>query len=130
MNFERFFPTRKRVPRETLMKARPLRNEWVEWELSEDGNALLVAPLDKQAKPVFRALARWSKTPANRQFELEPVGTFVWQRCDGQTSTAAIAKALQKEYKMNRLEAETALFAFLEMLSQRRLITMQFPKSS
>jgi hypothetical protein len=57
------------------------------------------------------------------------VGAFVWSLCDGEHSFAQIVQELRSEYKMNRLEAETALAAYLQTLGQRGLITLEPPEA-
>ncbi|RYG45901.1 PqqD family protein, partial [bacterium] len=89
---------------------------------------VLRAPLDSQPRPWLAKLARKMKLPETRTFELESVGATVWELCDGKRNFGAIADELRKRYKMNRLEAEASLTAFLQTLTQRRLITMLLPK--
>jgi hypothetical protein len=106
-----------------LRKARPLRNPAVRQEAGSDGAVLLVAPL-AQSRGMLAMLARWSKAPQTRQFELEPIGALVWELCDGRHTFETISRRLRDTYKMNRLESDAALAAFLEMLSRRRLVTL------
>jgi hypothetical protein len=126
---ERFFS--RRLPRLTageLKSARPLQNPVVESHVQEDGSVVLECPLSMQGKGVMAALARKAKMPDVRRFELEPVGAFVWSLCDGKTSFEGISRKLREKYKMNRLEADAALTAFLETLSRRRLIVLMVKK--
>lgn len=113
---------------ERLRKARPVRNEFIEEETQEDGSIVLVAPLEEQGRGMMALMARWMKLPPEKKFELEPVGAFVWSLCDGSHTVDAIARKLRERYKMNRLEADAALAAFLRMLGQRRLISLQWGK--
>jgi hypothetical protein len=55
---------------------------------------------------------------------LEPVGAFVWSLCDGKHTFEGISRKLREEFKLSRLESDASLSAFLQMLSQRKLITM------
>jgi hypothetical protein len=107
-----------------LRKAKPLQASYVEAEALPDGSIVLSAPLAKQGRGILAAFARASKKPATKQFELEPVGAFVWDLCDGNHTFEGIARKLREKFKMNRLEAETALEAFLRMLVQRRLVIL------
>ena len=116
----------KRLTLEAYASARPLQNPLVETFGFEDG-ARLRAPLQTQGTGLMGLMAKWAKMPDTKEFELETVGAFVWQLCDGKNTTDAIAAKLRERFKMNRLEAETALAAFLEMLAKRRLITMAVP---
>ena len=111
-----------------LKKSKPLRNPDVCQEIEEDGSLLLLAPLVQQGRGVAGMLAKWMKTPDVKKFELEPVGAFVWNLCDGRHTFEGISRALREEFKMNRLEADASLLAFLQMLSQRRLITLTVAK--
>lgn len=115
---------------ETLRKARPIRNPEVEWEEAEDGSVLIQAPLEGQGRGFAAILAKRMKLPATKGFELEPIGGFVWLQCDGATSVETIGKRLRDRYKMNRVEADVALGAFLQTLSQRRLIALTVGKQN
>ena len=118
---------KRRLPRELYLKARPLRNERVRSE-TFDGGVRLFAPLETQGTGLMGMIAKWSKLPDEKEFELEEVGAFVWEHCDGEHTTEGIARRLRERFKMNRLEAETALGAFLETLSGRRLIVLMAPR--
>lgn len=110
---------------EQLRKSRPLRNPLVQWTRLDDGSAALEAPLAEGSKGLMALIARWAKTPVTKKFELEPVGAFVWILCDGAHSFDGISRKLRDRYKMSRMEADAALSAFLQTLSQRRLISLR-----
>jgi hypothetical protein len=129
MGLDRLIPGRKKpLEIEVVRSLRPLRNERVTTEAKEDGSVVLIAPLEEQGRGVAAVLARWMKLPATKTFELEPIGAYVWSLCDGRHTVEAIVQRLRERYKMNRLEAEAALTAFLRMLGQRRLISIEIAK--
>jgi len=113
---------------EHLRGARPLRNPHVSQSALEGGGILLTAPLVLQGKGVMGWIANRMRLPDTKSFELEPIGAFVWELCDGRHTFDAIARKLRDRYRMNRLEAEAALTAFLQMLGQRRLISLNLGK--
>lgn len=115
---------------DTLRKAKPLRHPQVSWEEKEDGSIHLTAPLESQGRGIAAILARRMNLPETKGFELEPVGAFVWTLCDGTHTVETIAKRLRERYKMNRVEADVALGAFLQTLSQRRLIVLTIGKKN
>jgi len=115
---------REVVDQVALRRARPLRNTFVTTTSGPDGAVVLSAPISEQSGGLMAWVARKAKQDVNKQFELEPIGAFIWEPCEGSHTFEGIAKALVAEYKMNRVEAEASLGAFLQMLSQRRLITM------
>jgi hypothetical protein len=109
---------------ELLRKQRPLRNPIVVETHAPEGATYLTAPLEIQGRGYAAWLAKRMKAPDTKTFELEPVGAFVWSLCDGRHTFDAISRKLSAEYKMNRMEADAALGAFLQTLSQRGLITL------
>ncbi len=121
--FKRWIGNRNKLDPEQFRKARPIRNPVVEWTTAEDGSLLMQVPIESRRK-WLQKIAIKAKWPTTRQFELEPMGAFVWQFCDGQHSNETIARKLKERYKMNRLEAEASLSAFLQTLSQRGLISL------
>ena len=59
---------------------------------------------------------------ATKTFELDELGKFVWDACDGKTSVTQIIRRLAKHYRLNEREAEVATLAFLNTLARRGLI--------
>lgn len=118
-----------RLTQEELKGARPIQNPLVTEAPQDDGSILLTAPLILQGRGMMGWMAKRMKAPDTKTFELEPVGAFVWSLCDGRHTFDAISRKLRERYKMNRLEADAALTAFLQMLGQRRLITLKMGKT-
>lgn len=116
----------RRMAKEAYLRSKPIRNALVETTEFEDG-AVVRAPLLSQGTGMMGWLAKRANLPDTKEFELEAVGAFVWALCDGRHTVETIARKLRERFKMNRLEAETALGAFLETLSRRRLITLNVP---
>lgn len=119
----KLFNRTPKVDPAALRKAKPLRNPSVEYKTLDDGTAVLEAPLEMQGG-LTGALARKMKAPNKKSFELEPIGAFVWELCDGNHTFEGIAKKLRERFKMNRLESEAALGAFLQTLVRKRLVSM------
>lgn len=120
--------TRGRLDRATMARAIPVPNDFVVTERTETGGLVLSAPLELTGSRMWSAMARRSKANPIKKFELEEVGAFIWEQLDGKSSFQALSKRVQKEYKLGRMEADASLAAFLEMLSQRRLITLMVDK--
>lgn len=105
-----------------LRGAKPLRNPNV--VATENGTGVTLVGTAARPRGLGAIAERWMRLPPTKTFELEEVGAFVWRRCDGATTFDAISKALCKEYKMNRLEADASLSAFIQTLTQRGLVTI------
>lgn len=93
-----------------------------------DGVAILSAPLEKTASGLISWMAKRMGQPLTKSFELEPVGAFVWELCDGKNSVSQISLKLRERYKMTRVESDAALTAFLQTLSERRLVSLKVAK--
>ena len=103
---------------------RPQWGAQVEWQEREGTVLLRVRRSDWLARLVAWLTAR----PVYRQIELDEVGGFVWQLCDGTHSVADIAEALQQRYQLSRREALASLVEFLNQLHQRQLIAWEEAK--
>jgi hypothetical protein len=107
---------------EVLRKAKPVRNPAVE-ERTVDGITVLRGPAVLKGL-IGKWVASSSKETPTKQYELEEVGSYVWSLIDGKKTVEALSRQLQAKYKMNRLEADASLEAFLKMLAERGLITL------
>ena len=107
-----------------LKKAKPMPNSLAVTKELEDGSALVQVPWQTTRSGWTRLFLPPKTKTAVRQFELEPIGAFVWSLCDGTNTYEVIVRKLREKYKMSRVDADASLTAFLQMLSQRRLIQL------
>ncbi len=124
---KRGLDTRPKLSPEQVKKSKPTRNPAVLFQRQEDGTMFLEAPLSEHGRGIAAWIAKKMKVADTKKFELEPVGAFCWQLFDGQHTVETISRKLREAYKMNRLEADASLNAFLQMLSAKNLITLQVP---
>jgi hypothetical protein len=92
----------------------------VRYETQSNGCVLLIVPV--RPRGLMRLLTRLFKLPREHRIELDETGSTVWSLCDGQHSVEAIVQRLVRQYKLERREAEYALFAFLNTLTRRGFI--------
>jgi hypothetical protein len=110
------------VDREAVMTLRPGRNSLLTWEKQPGGETILVVPANESVPKITRMMAKWLKTPVERKVELDEVGSFVWDLCDGVHTVESIVQKTGRHYKMNRREAEVSVTMFLQMLHERKFI--------
>jgi hypothetical protein len=75
-------------------------------------------------------LAWWLQPRLPRPYfkvHLDAVGTFVWKRCDGRTTVAEIARAMQERFGDDFEQAEERLQRFLFELERGKMIRMIVP---
>ncbi len=113
-----------RLAPERYAASKPLRNPTAVESTDAEGNLVLTFSVEHDQRLITRIFDRLARSRETREFLLESIGATVWRACDGKTTVKTIAKRLCTEYKMNKLEAETALAQYLQTLSQRGLITM------
>jgi hypothetical protein len=119
----RFLPFLRLPPtprKDQVFHFRPVRNGAVEWETNEEGEAVLRVPRrdDRKGKVVGFLL----HIPQTRSVQLDEVGTFVWNLCDGSNTVEGIVQKLARQFKMNRREVEVSVTTYLQMLSERNFI--------
>jgi len=120
-NYIPFLRSRPRVTREEALSARPVRNTLVRWTKSEDGEVTLYVPMRKDR--MAKVLGRIFKVPdRDKRIVLDEIGGAVWEMCDGKNDVNAIIKAVVRDQRLSRREAETSVTAFFRMLAERNLI--------
>ena len=110
------------IPRASLLSARPTRLVEAAIVPTENGGAKITVPL----KP--RRVHRWLlKFPdhANKTFELDPIGLFVWTTCDGKTSVQHLITKVARHLSISPREAEVATLTFLQTLTRKGLIGLE-----
>lgn len=113
---------RPQPSREDIRRAIPVRSD----EVEESGGTSLVlrVPL-KRRRGVVGWMARRADSSQRHEIELDEIGAFVWNLCDGKRSLAGIADSLAKEYRITRHEAEASLLAFVDSLRARGCLRLE-----
>jgi len=107
-----------------FVQRRPCRSEQVEWQ--QKGEKVLIKV---RRSDWLGVLLRWlTSRPVHRQIELDEIGGFVWNLCDGFHSVADIAEELEQRYQLSRREALASLAEFLSQLQKRGLIRWEEDK--
>lgn len=112
---------------EQALLARPVRAEDAKLESLENGGARLKLPM---RPPRFGAWLFRVPEGATKTFELDAVGVFVWNCCNGKNSVKQIIQKLSKNYDLNLREAEVSSLAFLQMLAKKGLIGLEISKEN
>jgi hypothetical protein len=60
-----------------------------------------------------------------KSFELDEIGLWVWDACDGEATLLNLIEGLARHYRLGMRDAEVATTRFLEILAARRLITVE-----
>ena len=116
------------MDRTRVMKAFPVRNQLITWEIDDKGEAALVIP--QKETLWIRLVSKLFMLPGKRVIVLDSIGTYVWQMCDGKHTISQIITGVQKQYQLTRKEAETSLFTFMQQLGKRNFIQFAIPQQN
>jgi len=116
----RLLRRRPRVTPEQILGSRPVRNEGVRVEETEEGGLRIVA--QRRNDWWIRALTAVLPIPRERRIELDAVGKQVWEMCDGEPTLRDIIEMFQERHKLTRMEAEWSLRNYLKDLGKRNLV--------
>ena len=116
-------PTKSARPSKAeVLSGKPLRAADATESDAGPGKWKLTIPLRSARQGGWAS--RFLRVPegATKTFELDELGKFVWDACDGRTTVAQLIRRLAKQYNLNEREAEVATLAFLNTLARRGLI--------
>jgi hypothetical protein len=108
-----------------MLDAKPLRLNDAEPE--EAGADKYVLKVRLQPTRIARWLLRVPQG-TTKTFELDPLGLFVYEACDGKTPVRQVIKKLAKRYNLNTREVEVATLQFLHTLARKGLVGMAMKK--
>jgi len=117
-----------KITREQSLSAIPVRNQNVQWEFDEDMDETLIV-IPRRNDWWVRVLAKLFYVPDGKRVTLDELGSFVWHRCDGQTTVGDLIRAFGERYKLSRKEAELSMVAFLQQMARKRLIGLAVPQT-
>lgn len=114
-----------------FLQLKPMKNPVLTWEKTRDKKTKeevveITFPLKKGKWLQFRS--KIYKIPDKRRVALDKIGSFVWERCDGERRVADIAQDLADKYKLVRQEAEVSLSSYLQQLAKRGFIGFLAPE--
>ena len=110
---------RPKLSRAQLLAGKPVRLVDSTPQPAGEGAWRIEVPL--KAASWARVLLRAQPT-VTKKFELDELGHFVWDACDGKTSVQQVIRKLGKQYNLNARAAEVSTLAFLQTLVKKGLI--------
>ena len=114
------------LTRDQAMAAWPVRNPGLQTHTNEEGAISVELPRRKDW--VGGMLSFLFFVPDSKPVQLDEVGSFVWNLCDGEHTVNEIAVALAKEYKLNRREVDVSLTKYLQTLGKRGMVAFAVPR--
>ena len=103
---------------QNLLTLRPKRN--IEWEPREDNLVVLLVPKFRS-----RFLAKWfvpMLAKPNIRVKLDERGSFVWQRCDGDTTVEIIGEQMARAFNEPVESSYHRIGKFIQQLSRSKFL--------
>jgi len=114
-----------------FLQFKPVKNPVLTWEKIRDKKTKqevieITFPVKKGKWLQF--WSKFYKLPDKRRVALDKIGSFVWERCDGERRVADIAQELADKYKLVRQEAEISLSSYFQQLAKRGFVGFLAPE--
>ncbi len=111
-----------KIPYKKYMQSRPVRNDKVDWERLNSDVVKLYLPHKKT--PLMKLLGRFIDIPEERSFRFNPMGSMVWELCDGKNTVEEIKEIILKRTKSSDKDVEKRLSKFINKLIRNELIML------
>ena len=98
----------------------PVLNAGVQYRNEDNGRRVLSA----QGPSRVGWMNRFRPAVDQREFELDEFGAYVVEQIDGDRSVLDIVDDFQRQFGMSRRESELGVVAFVKMLMQRHLLSV------
>jgi hypothetical protein len=114
-----------KLTRQQSMSAVPVLNQLVTYERRADGRLVLHVP--RKRTSTVRLVARLFRLPPYKQIELDELGSYAVELCDGHNTVSQIVDRFAGKFQLNRREAEVSMVSYLETLAKRGIIGFAVP---
>ena len=114
------------VTKEEFFSLKPIQSTFLTvLKEKEDGLLLEVNIAQFKKKSIRRRLI---PSPNYRKIQLDKLGKFTFELCNGNNTVKQIIRKFQETFKLTLTETETAVTKYLTLLNTRHLIGWQIPQ--
>lgn len=104
-----------------ILEMKPIRKNSIEWNKKEENIEIII----KRDKLIDKVLHWLYKTPRIITIDLDEIGSFVWERCDGSCSIHEILLKLTEKYNENIESGLNRLIQYIKILKCNSLIELE-----
>ncbi len=119
---------RRNVPkldRRQAMEAIPVLSQLISVDHKADGTAVLDLP--RKRTSMVRAVSTFFRLPPYKRIELDELGSYAVELCDGTNTVSDIIAQFAKRFQLHRREAEVSMLTYLKSLAKRGIIGFAVP---
>jgi hypothetical protein len=114
------------VSKEEFYSLKPIQSTFLTKVKDLDDRLLLEIDISKFKKKSIRR--RLIPSPNYKKIQLDKLGKFTFELCDGNNTVKQIIKKFQETFKLTATETETAVTKYLTLLNTRHIIGWQIPQ--
>ncbi len=114
------------LDREEAMDSVPVVNQLITVEYDAEDNAVLNVP--RKRTKMLKWMAKIFRIPPYKQIELDELGTYTIELCDGEHTVSEIIDKFADQYDLNHREAEVSMLSYLKTLSKRGIVAFSVPE--
>ncbi|GAA0736399.1 PqqD family protein [Clostridium oceanicum] len=99
----------------------PKRRKNIEWEKNDEIITLII----KREKVIDTIMNKMFKTPKTIRIELDNIGSFVWENCDGEKNVNDISKTMKSHFGNKVDPVIERLVTYIRTLKNNKFIEIQ-----
>ncbi|WP_138204391.1 PqqD family protein [Haloimpatiens lingqiaonensis] len=96
----------------------PYKNPEIQWEKRENSIILII----NRDKLIDRIMQKIFRTPKSVNIQLDELGSFVWEKCDGISNIKDICESLKEKFGKGAEPAMERLLTYIKILINNNLI--------
>ena len=113
------------LDRKQALEAVPVLNQLVSVDRKADGATVLNLP--RKRTSMVRVISTFFRLPPYKQIELDELGSYAVELCDGANTVNDIIAQFAKRFQLHRREAEVSMLTYLKSLAKRGIIGFSIP---
>ena len=115
------------VTKDEFYTLKPIQSTFITILADKEDQLLLEVDITEFKKKSLRR--RIIPSPSYKKIQLDKLGKFTFELCNGNNTVKHIIKKFQEEFKLTFTETETAVTKYLNLLNTRHLIGWQIPQA-
>ncbi|MFP4175949.1 MAG: PqqD family protein [Planctomycetota bacterium] len=116
-----------KLDREQSMESAPVLNGLITVEYDDEDKAILHVP--RKRTTMVRWMAKLFHIPPYKEIELDELGTYTIELCDGEHTVKELIEMFADEFDLNHREAEVSMVDYLQKLAKRGIIAFVVPEN-
>ncbi|NLI89292.1 MAG: PqqD family protein [Epulopiscium sp.] len=104
-----------------MLEMIPSRNEDIDWEIKND----LVVLTKYRTRKIDKIMNKLFRTTLVSHTELEELGSFIWQECDGVQNIYSISKKMEEHFGDRASPVLDRLLVYMRTLSDNNFIELK-----